>query len=99
MLSSPGFQEFNLLLRDKLAGLVAARADIHARIAAAVPMRTMARDFALQFLAAQEGMDALKHSLRCELALVHEFLSTFYTKVVLRFGLLNHRHDSVHMRT
>ncbi|KAK9835392.1 hypothetical protein WJX81_006933 [Elliptochloris bilobata] len=66
--------------REKLAGLVAARAEIHTAIAATMPMGTMARDFAIQFLAAQDCMDALKRNLRSEHVLIHEFLSTFYTQ-------------------
>ena len=66
--------------REKLAGLVAARAEIHTAIAATMPMGTMARDFAIQFLAAQECMDALRRNLRSEHVLIHEFLSTFYTQ-------------------
>ncbi len=65
---------------EKLAGLVAARAEIHAAIAATMPLGTMARDFAVQFLAAQDCMDALKRNLRSEHVLIHEFLSTFYTQ-------------------
>jgi len=59
---------------------VAARAEIHAAIAATMPLGTMARDFAVQFLAAQDCMDALKRNLRSEHVLIHEFLSTFYTQ-------------------
>ena len=62
-------------------GLVTAREKIHAKISATMPIGTMARDFALQFLAAEEAMDELKHNLRSELVLVHEFLSTLYTQV------------------
>ncbi len=66
--------------REKLAGLVAARAETHTAIAATMPVGTMTRDFAIQFLAAQECMDALKRNLRSEHVLIHEFLSTFYTQ-------------------
>ena len=57
-----------------------ARAEIHANIAATVPVGTMAGDFAEQFLAAHEGMHALKRNLRSEHVLIHEFLLNFYTQ-------------------
>ena len=55
-----------------------ARAEIHASIAATVPLGTMAGDFAGQSLAAQEGMEALKRNLRSEHVLIHEFLSKVF---------------------
>ena len=64
--------------REKLSGLVPARAEIHASIAATVPLGTMAGDFAGQSLAAQEGMEALKRNLRSEHVLIHEFLSKVF---------------------
>ena len=73
--------------REKLAGLVAARAETHTAIAATMPVGTMTRDFAIQFLAAQECMDALKRNLRSEHVLIHEFLSTFYTQARGRLRL------------
>lgn len=66
------------MYRDKLSGLVPARAEIHASIAATVPLGTMAGDFAGQSLAAQEGMEALKRNLRSEHILIHEFLSKVF---------------------
>lgn len=78
--AAAGFDASGCAHREKLAGLVAARAEIHTAIAATMPMGTMARDFAIQFLAAQDCMDALKRNLRSEHVLIHEFLSTFYTQ-------------------
>ena len=55
-----------------------ARMDIHARIAATVPLGTTAGDFAEQALAAQQGIEALKRNLRSEHVLIHNFLSTVF---------------------
>jgi len=67
--------------RERLAGLVPVRAQIHAKVAAALPHGTMLSDFAANFLAAHEGMHALRRSLRSEHILVHDFLSRFYMEV------------------
>ena len=55
-----------------------ARADIHASIAAMLPLGTMMGDFAKQSVAAHEGMNALKRNLRSEHVVIHKFLSKVF---------------------
>ena len=61
-----------------------ARAEIHAKIATTVPGGMMAGAFVENFLAAHEGMRALKRNLRSEHVLIHEFLLNFYTQALAR---------------
>lgn len=67
--------------RDDSARLEAARAQINAQLAATIPSGTSTRDFAVQDLAAHEGIGALRHNLDAELALTPQFVTTFYTQV------------------
>ena len=66
--------------RDDSARLEAARARINTQLAATIPSGTSTRDFAVQDLAAREGIGALRHNLDAELALIPQFVTTFYTQ-------------------
>ena len=67
--------------RGRVDALLAQRAEIHAGIAASVPMGTMTADFAEQDLAARAGMRALEGNLASERALLREFQADLFTHV------------------
>lgn len=67
--------------------LLAQRAEIHAGIAAAVPLGTMTADFATQELAARAGMRALEDNLASERALLRDFQADLFTHVRSPSGL------------
>ena len=73
--------------RGRVDALLAQRAEIHAGIAASVPMGTMTADFAEQELAARAGMRALEDNLAAERALLRDFQADLFTHVLSPRGL------------
>ena len=73
--------------RGRVDALLAQRAEIHAGIAASVPMGTMTADFAEQELAARAGMRALEDNLAAERALLRAFQADLFTHVRSPTGL------------
>ncbi|MCJ1422317.1 hypothetical protein MMC29_000197 [Sticta canariensis] len=65
----------------QLPPVVDARRDLHAAIAATIPSGLEARELAIQYVKADELMEALKKNLRQEHVLIHEFLLNFYEQM------------------
>jgi hypothetical protein len=65
------------LCRADVDNLGVASSALCDRLAAAVPLGTVSREFAAQFLAAPEAMDALTSNLRAVRALLQDFRACF----------------------